>query len=86
MNKYLIHINALLEDADQHDDPAVAVLAEEVMRLRSVIAHLTPFMVQAAEEVVDYVHELEESGVDPREPALADLNETINRLRIAFKA
>ena len=86
MNKHLIHINILLEDASQHDDPAVEVLAEEVRRLRRVVAQLAPFMVQAAEEVIDYAHELEESGVDPCEPALAGLNDTINRLRVAFRA
>lgn len=82
-------INKLLLKARQYegvDEEEAALLAEEVIRLRSVIAHLAPFMVQAAEEVVDYARELEESGVDPREPALVGLNETINRLRIVFKA
>ena len=87
MSQHITHINELIRRASiQEGDYASQELAAEIVRLRSVIAYLAPFMVRAVEETVAYAEELEESGVDPTEPALAKLNDTINRLRIAFKS
>ncbi len=57
---------------------------DEVLRLRRVIAQLAPFFARAVEESVEFVHELEESGVDPSEPCLAGLKTQLARLRDVF--
>ena len=85
--KHIEKIDALISDTRYRklDPYKTELLADEIIRLRRVIANLTPFMVHAAEEAVEFAEELENSGVDPTEPALKGLKETIDRLRVAFK-
>jgi hypothetical protein len=59
-------------------------LAQEVIRLRSVVAGLGPCLAYVVEEAVHMEREMKEAGVDPNEPALAQLNEALRKLRAMF--
>jgi len=63
-------------------DPVVGDLAE-VLRLRGVIKVLSPFMVQAVEESVEFLRKLESEGLKDH-PEVVSLRATLTKLAERF--
>lgn len=88
MTTHVQYVNLILAKALDKREPLTGeeatILADEVLRLRSVIAGLSPCFAHVVEEAVELEREMGELGVDPREPSVARFNGAMKRLRAMF--